>query len=576
MAHTPRPQTESEVEVGQEFLGKYRVEAILGQGGMGVVVKCIHLDLNKPVAIKMLRQDVLSDRDATERFTREARAASRLKSEHVAEVVDVGVFPSTGVPYMIMEFLDGHDLGQLVDERGPLQPPLAAMLMLQAAEALAEAHSRDIVHRDVKPSNLFVCWRPDGSAMVKVLDFGISKSPIGVDMKLTQTQSLLGTPAYMSPEQMRSARLVDARTDIWSLGTVFYELLEGRRPFEADSFSEMCVKVAMDPPDPMVNAPPELQAIIMRCLAKNADQRYANMAELGRDLLPHALDVHQASHLVERMQRLVTRKSGGDNWENLNTGVSRIATPVPGSVRDIASAPIANPAWHGGSDAIGTPVPTPPRSGVVPAAAAPPTSMVATEAPKRRRWPIVLLAFAVIAVAVLSFTLLRDRSNNDTVAPAADDHATTTPPPVPGSAATTSTATTPTPTPTPTNVGAPDPTADVDGTADGSAGTVTHAGSAKESGSAGNDAGDIDTSKIVIEDNTPPKPAITGRGRPKNPIRHIRRPVRRLVKKHDKKHDVSKKHDVKKPDDNKPEDAMPAKAACPLARRLPGGGCAPE
>ena len=124
--------------------------------------------------------------------------------------------------------------------------------MLQAAEALAEAHSIGIVHRDVKPTNLFVTWRPDGTAIVKVLDFGISKAPMGTDMQLTQTQSLLGTPAYMSPEQMRSARLVDARSDIWSLGTVFYELLEGRRPFEAESFSEMCVKVAVDPPAPMI------------------------------------------------------------------------------------------------------------------------------------------------------------------------------------------------------------------------------------------------------------------------------------------------------------------------------------
>jgi serine/threonine protein kinase len=330
---------------------------MLGQGGMGVVAKCTHLGLNEHVAIKMLRQDVLLDRDATERFTREAQSASKLKSEHVARVVDVGVF-ETGVPYMVMEFLDGHDLGDLVDDRGPLQAPFAAMLMLQAAEALAEAHSIGIVHRDVKPSNLFVSWRPDGSALVKVLDFGISKAPSGTDMKLTQTQSLLGTPAYMSPEQMRSARLVDARTDIWSLGTVFYELLEGRRPFEAESFSEMCVKVAVDAPSPMVNAPPALQAIIQRCLAKNPDQRYASMAELGRDLLPHVQDVHQASLLVERMQRVLGRARSSavnaENWDNPSTGVSG----RPLMVRDAASAPVQVP-WHGGSDPLAVSMPTP-------------------------------------------------------------------------------------------------------------------------------------------------------------------------------------------------------------------------
>ena len=166
--------------------------------------------------------------------------------------------------------------------------------MLQTAEALAEAHSLGIVHRDVKPTNLFVTWRPDGSALIKVLDFGISKSPMGTDMQLTQTQSLLGTPAYMSPEQMRSARLVDSRSDIWSLGTVFYEALEGRRPFEAESFSEMCVKVAVDPPAPMVNTPPGLQQVILRCLAKSPEQRYATMAEFARDLIPFAQDQHQA------------------------------------------------------------------------------------------------------------------------------------------------------------------------------------------------------------------------------------------------------------------------------------------
>src|SRR5439155_5217073 len=206
-----------------------------------------------------------------------------------------------------MEYLEGHDLDELLEQRGTISRPWAVELAVQACEALAEAHSLGIVHRDIKPTNLFVTWRPDGSALIKVLDFGISKSPMGTDMQLTQTQSLLGTPAYMSPEQMRSARLVDSRTDLWSLGTVFYEVLEGRRPFEAESFSEMCVKVAVDPPAPMINTPPPLQQVIMRCLAKAPEQRYANMAELGRDLVPFAADPHQAGVLVERMSRMLRR-----------------------------------------------------------------------------------------------------------------------------------------------------------------------------------------------------------------------------------------------------------------------------
>jgi serine/threonine-protein kinase len=298
------------VGIGEIFVDKYRVDGILGHGGMGVVALCTHLALNEQVAIKMLRKDVLDDADAVERFMREAQAAVKLKSEYVARVTDVGR-SRTNVPYMVMEYLEGHDLGELLDEQGKLTLSLAVELTLQACEALAEAHSIQIVHRDVKPTNLFVTWRPDGSVMVKVLDFGISKalSKTDTSMALTQTQSLLGTPAYMSPEQMRSARHVDARTDIWSLGTVLYELLEGHRPFEAESFSEMCVKVAVDPPGAMTQTPAALQQVVMRCLEKTPDDRYASMADLARDLAPFAHDRHQAGVLVERATRML-RLSG--------------------------------------------------------------------------------------------------------------------------------------------------------------------------------------------------------------------------------------------------------------------------
>jgi serine/threonine-protein kinase len=176
---------------------------------------------------------------------------------------------------------------------------------------------------------------------------------MGTDMQLTQTQSLLGTPAYMSPEQMRSARLVDSRSDIWSLGTVFYEILEGRRPFEAESFSEMCVKVAVDPPAPMVNTPPGLQQAILRCLAKSPEQRYASMADFARDLIPFAQDEHQAHLLVERMQRMISRSQF--NWEGTGTGVSGRVQ----AVRDHGSAPVrATPPpvqWGAGSDPAASP-----------------------------------------------------------------------------------------------------------------------------------------------------------------------------------------------------------------------------
>ncbi len=403
MAQTPRPA--DVVRIGQVFLGKYRVEAVIGQGGMGVVCEVTHLQLNQRLAMKMLREDVLVDEDAVERFMREAQAAAKLKSEYVAKVTDVGAL-ETGAPYMVMEYLEGHDLGALIDERGTLQAPWTCDLMLQTAEALSEAHSLGIVHRDIKPTNLFVTWRPDGTALIKVLDFGISKTTLGTDMHLTQTQSLLGTPAYMSPEQMRSARLVDARTDIWSLGSVMYELLEGRKPFEAESFSEMCVKVAVDPPSPMTLTPPELQPVVMRCLAKTPEQRYQTMAEFARDLVPFVADPHQASLLVERMQRMLRRSEG--NWNGLSTGVGRA---VPNHVRELGSAPVRSP-WHGGSEpsgaALRTPLPmnaVPRPTGVERSAPARAPSEVFGVPQNKSRVGFFVLAGIVIAAAGVAIAL---------------------------------------------------------------------------------------------------------------------------------------------------------------------------
>jgi|HubBroStandDraft_6_1064221.scaffolds.fasta_scaffold145416_2 serine/threonine protein kinase len=350
------------VDVGQVLEGKYRVDAILGHGGMGVVVACTHLALGERYALKLLRRDVLSDQDAVERFIREARAAVRLKSEFVAKVTELGMYDGD-LPYMVMEYLEGHDVGQLLEERHTLAIPWATELTLQAAEALTEAHSLGIVHRDVKPTNLFVTWRPDGSAMVKVLDFGISKSALGTDMKLTQTQSVLGTPAYMSPEQMRSAHMVDSRSDIWSLGCVLYEMIEGVRPFEAESFSEMCVKVAVDPPRPMEKAPPQLAAVIEHCLEKQPEQRYSTMAELCRDLVPFAPNAQQAQHLVDRMARMLQRSSLG--WD----GNPSMSLPA---ISRVQSSPLI-------TDKIAT---SPP--------------------PRRRKWPwaIAVFAFGAIGAAL--------------------------------------------------------------------------------------------------------------------------------------------------------------------------------
>jgi eukaryotic-like serine/threonine-protein kinase len=300
------------------LLGKYRVEATLGFGGMGLVLRAHNLALDETVAIKLLREDVQIDDEHVERFLREAKAAVRLKSEHVARIRDVGTLED-GRPYMVMELLDGLDLGRLLVDQGSVEPSRAVDFVLQACDAIAEAHALGIVHRDIKPTNLFVTQRRDGSELLKVLDFGISKAQSGAELSLTQTSSVLGTPAYMSPEQMRSARTVDPRTDIWALGTVLYELVEGRAPFEATNFAELCVMVTLEPFAPLSKAP-ELTAVIERCLAKSIEDRYQNVAELAADLESFAPDLARAQRQVARIRRVLAL---GGAWHE--------PTPLPGT-----------------------------------------------------------------------------------------------------------------------------------------------------------------------------------------------------------------------------------------------------
>jgi serine/threonine-protein kinase len=234
------------VQEGEVLAGKYRVERVLGVGGMGVVVAALHIGLDERVAIKFLLPEALGNPEAVARFAREARAAVKIKSLHVARVSDVGVL-ETGAPYMVMEFLQGQDLSQRVRDHGPLSIQEAVDFILQACEAIAEAHALGMVHRDLKPANLFLTRMADGSPCVKVLDFGISKvtspSSSGQDFGMTKTQAVMGSPLYMSPEQMASSRDVDGRTDIWALGTILYELLTGRVPFLGDTMPQLCAMI---------------------------------------------------------------------------------------------------------------------------------------------------------------------------------------------------------------------------------------------------------------------------------------------------------------------------------------------
>src|SRR5215470_2735426 len=290
------------IPIGAVLVGRYRVERVLGQGGMGVVVKAMHLQLNQPVAMKFLLPEVLGNPQVVQRFLREAQAAVRLKSEHVARVIDVGSL-ETGAPYMVLEYLDGTDLSAF--PRGQLTIGGIVDLVLQACEALAEAHALGIVHRDIKPANFFITRGADGAPLLKVLDFGISKAP-SAGSNLTATQAVMGTPAYMSPEQMRSSRDVDQRSDIWALGVVLYELLQGVPPFGGDTFSSMVIKVVSEPlPQLTVQLPGDLEAIVYRCLEKDPAQRFQNMAELTQALARYAQSETQAAISVQRTSSII-------------------------------------------------------------------------------------------------------------------------------------------------------------------------------------------------------------------------------------------------------------------------------
>jgi hypothetical protein len=284
--------TNTDAHVGRVLLGKYRIEHVLGEGGMGLVVAARHLDLGQLFAIKLMLPAALADADAVERFLREARAAARLKSEHVARVQDVGRLED-GAPYMVMEHLSGQDLKQVLRARGALPPLEAITYVYQACEAVAEAHALGVVHRDLKPANLFLTQRLSGTPCVKVLDFGISKDldpaqRVGPD--LTKTGVIMGSPYYMSPEQLTNIKETDPRSDIWSLGVILFELLTGARPFATESLIELLSKIAtVPPPRPSELRPdlaPDLEAIVMKCLEKPRERRFQSVRDLMGALLP--------------------------------------------------------------------------------------------------------------------------------------------------------------------------------------------------------------------------------------------------------------------------------------------------
>jgi serine/threonine-protein kinase len=434
--------TELAVAPGEVIAGKYRIERVLGEGGMGVVVAAHHLQLDEKVAIKFLLPGALGSTEVVSRFVREARAAVKIKSQHVARVIDVSQLDD-GSPYMVMEYLDGMDLSDWLEKRGPLGVAQAVDFVLQACDALAQAHALGIVHRDLKPANLFRIKSPDGSDLVKVLDFGISKmqSQDG-SHSLTRTNALMGSPFYMSPEQLMASKTVDARSDIWSIGVILFELLSGRPPFHAEAITELAIKIANDPPPDLAalraDVPKGVVEAIAKCLEKQRESRFSDVGELATALAPFG--AKHSLGLADRIVRTVGRAGALDvtRAPALFSGAPEVAS---------VSEPRRSPADLsepnvGGERVSGNTVGSWTQGGAVPETRAP-----------YSRMGIVALAVAGLSGLVIVGALVLPSLRPHSVAPAAELPSalvTQSTPNAAPSAAISSVTPTPTPMPAPT------------------------------------------------------------------------------------------------------------------------------
>jgi hypothetical protein len=386
------PQLTADVREGDVLAGKYRVDKVLGVGGMGVVVAARHLQLDTKVAIKFLLPGMLASPEAVSRFAREARAAVKITGEHVARVFDVGTL-ETGAPYMVMEFLEGGDLAAWVQQRGALPVETAVDFVLQACVAVTEAHSLGIVHRDIKPANLFCIRRADGQLTIKVLDFGISKvtdlGGSGPGMSVTKTSAMMGSPLYMSPEQMQSSKDVDGQTDIWALGVVLYELLAGQVPFNGETLPEVCVKIATQHPPPLHtfrrDVPDGLKDVITRALEKDRARRYRTVAEFAMAL---------GAFAPRRARVSLDRIAGMASAAGVATG--GLPSPPEASMADTTAAPgTMSPFGH----------------------TAPGRTATDTRTGGKRPWIFLGGAAAVAGIVALGVVVGRPASRSDVAAP---------------------------------------------------------------------------------------------------------------------------------------------------------------
>ena len=409
---------------GDLVAGKYRVESVLGRGGMGAVLLALHERLEERVAIKVLRPELARDAGIARRFEREARAAVRIKSEHVARVRDVGEL-ADGSPFLVMEHLTGSDIGAVLADDGALPLVDTVDLLLQACEALAEAHSHGIVHRDIKPSNLFLTRRADGSPLVKVLDFGIAKAVArdGSSSTLTTTATMLGSPTYMSPEQVRSSRDVDERSDIWSLGVSLFEMLTDSHPFRGASPSAILAAVVMDRPVSLLSqrpgVPPGVVAVVERCLAKDVDARFPDVGHFALALAPFGSPA--ATKSAERIVGiLASRPMDTRSPDTTRRQMGSIPTLAEGSTAPTIPAP--PPAQPSAGTDVTVALRTSPNPGVE-------TGQGVTTARKRgerSRGGVIAVALGAVVLALGVGGVMMARTGTP-AAPtiASDAHATT-------------------------------------------------------------------------------------------------------------------------------------------------------
>lgn len=392
-----------DVRPGEIFAGKYRIERILGEGGFGLVFAARNIELGELVAVKLLKHD--GDPVTAERFMREARSATKIRGDNVVRIYAVDQLDD-GDLYMVMEYLEGRDLRREVVEAGPLQVPDAVDCILQACDVIGRAHAIGIVHRDIKSANIFAVRSPDGRRRIKVLDFGIARSLDPVDVSLTQSAVMLGSPHYMAPEQMVDGHRVDERADIWALGATLFELLTGRPPFGAGSLPQVVHRVQSQPPmrlrELRPEAPAGLEAVILECLQKDREKRYPDVGSLVAALEPFAGDV-----------------------------ASTLSTNARNAKLDVeATLQIPQPK--------AAPAPAPPRatipsspSGIAAPAVAAPVVALPASSPKSTTTPLVVAGLAMVVLLAAGVGITRaTRSSADAQPPAgeASDAPTAVPP----------------------------------------------------------------------------------------------------------------------------------------------------